>query len=266
MHENFASMEKEMAKYTPAIAEVNGGKGVVPAIHLIYAMAIPCEPGDDCLLYLEGTEIDIVKEYIEPAAERGWIVILDSQTGRSDPVAQVKRMIDKGYLKYDNVHVAIDPEFHVYPGRVNPGIPIGVVSAEQVNAVQKMLDDYVVQNALPHKKIVMVHQFGDANVNDGVPFMIQDKKSVEAFPNVDLVIDADGFGGIDAKVSKYNRMVDSEVYPFIRFRGIKLFFFNQFEERHHGDKPVMDWETVFGEKDTPDGIRMRYKPDIIVIA
>ena len=42
-------------------------------------------------------------------------------------------MIDKGYLKYENVAVAIDPEFRSYPGRDNPGIPIGTVQAWQIN-------------------------------------------------------------------------------------------------------------------------------------
>lgn len=266
MHKTFPSAEKEVATWVTPIDRLNGDKGVVPAIHLIYAMAIPCEPGDDCLLYLEGTVDDLVEEYIKPAAQRGWIVILDSQTGRSDPVSQVKRMIDKGYLKYDNVHVAIDPEFHVYPGETLPGIPIGVIDASQVNAVQQMLDTYVVQNRLPHKKILMVHQFGDANVRDGNPFMIQNKTAVKTYPHVDLVIDADGFGGPNGKVNKYNKITDGDVYPFMKWRGIKLFFFNPYEERHHGDKPVMDWDTVLGEKDTPDGFRMRYKPDVIIVA
>jgi len=59
------------------------------------------------------------------------MVVLDTQIGKSNPVQQVKRILDKGYLKYDNVAVALDPEFHVRQGRETPGRPIGTLRAEQ---------------------------------------------------------------------------------------------------------------------------------------
>jgi hypothetical protein len=111
----------------------------------------------------------------------------------------------------------------------------------------------------------MVHQFGDAEVNDGVPHMIANKKSLRTFPSVELVLDADGFGGPDSKASKYNRMLDSAVYPFVRFRGIKLFTPNP-EAPNHYDKPQLEWPALFGKKDTPGGVRIRWAPDVIVIA
>ena len=67
-------------------------------------------------------------------------MILDSQIGRSDPVAQVRRMMEKGYLQYDNVHVALAPEFHVYPGHTDPGTRIGTIPASQINEVQSILN------------------------------------------------------------------------------------------------------------------------------
>jgi hypothetical protein len=111
----------------------------------------------------------------------------------------------------------------------------------------------------------MVHQFGDPEVNDGVPFMILNKKELKAPPTIDLVLDADGFGGPEAKVSKYNKMLDDGVYPFVQYRAIKLFLPNP-EAPNHYDKPQMEWATVFGKKDTPGGFRMRWPPTVIVIA
>jgi hypothetical protein len=265
-YKGFEDMEKDVQKkFYPGIKANNGGKKIVPVVHLIYAMAMPCSPGDDCLIYLEGAKIDVIKEYIEPAQKRGWEVILDTQIARSDPVSQVKRMIDKGYLNYEHVHVALDPEFRSYPGRQFPGTPIGTIQASQVNDVQQILDEYVRKQGLKRKKMLMLHQFGDPEVDDGVPFMIENKKSIKTFPTVDIVWDADGFGGADSKASKYNRMLSSNAYPFIQWRGIKLFTPNP-EAPNHYDKPQMEWEAVFGKKDTPGGIRIRWAPNVIVIA
>jgi len=265
-YKNFEQMDKDIQPWIKGIKERNGKKGVIPGIHLIYAMAIPCKPKDDCLMYLEGTVKDLVGTYIEPAAKRGWTVVLDTQIGKSNPVQQVKRILDKGYLKYGNVAVALDPEFRVHEGRETPGRPIGTLQAAQINKVQQLLDDYVRDQKLPNKKILIVHQFGDANVDDGVPFMIEDKKSLKTYENVDLVIDMDGLGKQAIKIVKYNKITDSKVYPFVRFRGIKVFFPNRWERHGHFDKPPLDLDQIFGLKPAKGGPRIQAKPDVVIIA
>ena len=194
------------------------------------------------------------------------MVILDTQIGRSDPVQQIQRINDKGYLKYENVAVAIDPEFRVYPGRERPGIPIGTVQAWQINKVQRLLNDYVKTQKLKKKKILIVHQFGDANVDDGVPFMIENKKTLKNYEHVELVIDADGLGEQAIKVVKYNKITDTKVYPFIKYRGIKVFFPNPWEKYDHFDKPPLSLDQIFGHEPVIGGPRMRAKPDVIIIA
>jgi hypothetical protein len=260
-------MAKDVDTWTARVKAVNGGKPVIPEIHLIYALAMPCgaSASDDCLLYLEAWDSHIVDTYIKPAQARGWQVFLDTQLGRSDPVTQVQRMIAKGYLKYDNVEVALDPEFHVYPGHLTPGIPVGTIEAQQVNDVQALLDDYVRTQNLPHRKIVVVHQFGDKTINDGVPFMIQHKSDVKTYSNVDLVITADGFGSPDSKVAKYDKMTDSAVYPFIRVRGIKIFPPNPYEQAGHYDQPQLTFRQLFGLDLTLGKDRMLWAPDFVLI-
>lgn len=266
-YKNFDDMDKDIQKrFIPSIRERNGGRPVVPVVHLIYALAIPCEPGDDCLLYLEGAKVDVVKDYIEPAQKRGWEVILDTQLGRSDPATQVKRIIDKGYLKYENVHIALDPEFHAYPGRNLPGIPIGQVEASQINDAQKLMDDYIRANGLKRKRMLMVHQFGDAEVDDGVPFMIQNKKTLKTYPTVEIVLSADGVGGADSKITKYNKMLNDKAYPFIKYRAFKIFTPNPLAGPQHQDRPQMDWDWTFGKKTTPNGAKMSWPPDVIIVA
>ncbi len=265
-YKGFADMEKDVQPWVEGIQKRNDKKGVIPTIHLIYAMATPCKDSKDCLLYLDAGSTDIIGSYIEPAAKRGWMVVLDTQIGKSTPVQQVKRMIEKGYLKYENVAVALDPEFHVHPGRERPGIPIGVIQASQVNEVQQMLDDYVRSQKLKNKKVLIVHQFGDANVNDGVPFMIKNKENVKPYENVELVINMDGLGKQAIKAIKYNKITDAKVYPFIKFRGIKIFFRNRWEKHGHYDRPPMGLDELFGIKKVQGGAKMEIKPDVIIIA
>ncbi len=266
-YKNFDMMAADIPKWVDEIQKHNDNKPVIPAVHLIYALAIPCtEKKDDCLQYLEGPTSLIIDNYIKPAAERGWLVFLDTQLGKSNPVAQVNRMIEKGYLKYENVHVAIDPEFHLYPNRKTPGIPIGTVEASEINDVQKILDDYVKSQGLKTKKILIVHQFGDANIKDGVPFMIEHKKDLKSFTNVQLVINADGLGTPEVKVVKYNKMTDTKVYPFISYRGIKVFYPNQWEKAGHFDKPPMTMDQVFGIEPVVGRLKMAAKPSVLIIA
>lgn len=266
-YKTFDDMQRDIERrFYPGIRASNDGKKIVPVVHLIYALATsPCAATSQCLFYLDDAEIDIVKTYIEPAGRRGWEIILDSQIGRSDPVAQVRRMIDRGYLKYEHVHVALDPEFHAYPNRTTPGVPVGVLQASAINDAQVLLDDYILKQGLKRKKMLMLHQFGDPEVDDGVPFMIQNKKTIRTFPTIDLVWDADGFGGPDSKASKYNRMTSPVPYPFIQWRAIKLFTENKEAPKHY-DIPLLEWSAVFGKKDTPGGIRIRYAPNVVVIA
>lgn len=265
MYDNIEEMAADMTRFADGIRAVNGGKPVITEIHLIYALAMPCEASSDCLLYLEALDPQIVEHYIKPAQARGWLVVLDTQLGRSDPVTQINRMIARGYLKYDNVEVALDPEFHVVPGHTLPGVPVGTITAQQLNDAQALLDAYVQKEHLAHKKILIVHQFGDKEVNDGVPFMIQNKTAVRDYPNVDLAIIADGFGGPDTKVFKYNRMTDSSVYPFIQFRGIKLFPPNPYEKAGHYDKPMLTFRQVFGLDPTPQKERVLVPPDVVIM-
>jgi hypothetical protein len=265
-YKDFADMEKDIRPWIQGIQKRHDKKGVIPAIHLIYAMATPCKDSKDCLLYFDGGGKDLIGEYIEPAAKRGWMVVLDTQIGKSTPTRQVKRMIEKGYLKYENVAVALDPEFHVYPGKEDPGRPIGTIQASQINEVQQMLDEYVKTQNLQKKKILIVHQFGDANVNDGVPYMIGKKENLKTYESIELVINMDGLGKQAVKVVKYNKITDAKVYPFLRFRGIKIFFRNKWEKHGHYDKPPMGLDELFGLKKVKGGAKVQVKPDVIIIA
>ena len=60
-------------------------------------------------------------------------------------------------------------------------------------------------------------------------------------------------------------MLNPVVYPFIQFRALKLFTLNA-EAPNHYDKPQLEWPAIFGRANTPGGFRIKWAPNVIVIA
>jgi hypothetical protein len=180
-------------------------KGVLPAIHIVYGVA-QTYPGEDGL-YLLYVDDETMEEYIDFACENGMLVILDLQIGRSDAVTEVQKVLR--YLEEPHVHLALDPEFAMGPGEV-PGEVIGGLDADEINAVQALVQGFVEGRNLPDKMII-VHQFVDQ--------MIQRPEAIENFPNIRFVIDMDGFGPSAVKREKYLLYSRPAEYG-----GLKLFF------------------------------------------
>ncbi len=259
---SFASMQRQIQPYEAGIRRNNHGRRVIVAVDLIYGMAMGCSYGGDCLEYLDQVGTNIVKDYIKPAARRHMLVILEDQLGTSTPAAEVMHMIRQGYLKYDNVEVAIDPEFHLVPGYPTPGIPIGSVSASQLNQAQMILDHYVKRLHLVHKKILIVHEFQTQMIT-------QRWRLRRNVPYVDPLIDEDGFGTPATKASVYHTLLGPQIRYGVKWRGIKLFLPNPYLTSHT-DYPVMWWKQVFGGMPAGDAATGKYwinpMPSLIVIA
>ncbi len=258
----FADLEWQVQPYARGIKAFTGGDPRI-AVHLIYGMAVPCADSANCLLYLDQVGVDVVKDYILPAQRRHWLVILDDQLGRSDPLTEVRRLIARGYLKYDNVEVALDPEFRTDATQPTPGIPIGSVTAQEINATQALLNAYTARLRLVHRKILIVHQFRFTMIADR-PALRHD------YPYVDQVIVADGLGYPALKAHVYTLLLGPTAPGGVRWRGIKLFLPNPYETTHHTDVPAMTWAQALGRAamvDT-DGqtYRVRPVPNVIVIA
>jgi len=262
MDDNFTQLEWQVQPYARGIKANNGGTDPRITVHLIYAMAVPCGVTGNCLYYLDDAGVDIVKTYITEAARRHWLVILDDQLGRSDPATEMQRIISKGYLKYDNVEVALDPEFRTAAYQSTPGIPVGTVSAAELNAAGAMLNAYAARLGLLHRKIMMVHQFRED--------MITARQTLrQDLFYVDTVIVADGFGPPGLKAHIYDELLGPGVSDAIHWRGIKLFPFNQYEGAGHGDFPEMTWPQVFGRAPALDGgtgFIVQPIPNVVVIA
>jgi len=263
MDSNFADLSAQVRPFIQGVRANDGGKQIRVAVHLIYAIATPCRDSANCLEYLDDTGVNIVKQYIEPAARRGWLVILDDQLGSSNPAAEMSRMIRKGYLRYDNVEVALDPEFRATSGQATPGIPVGSVQASEINQAQRLLSRYAAPFHLHHRKIVLVHQFQD--------FMIGQRGRLRVHvPDIDVVVVADGFGTPGIKAHVYSALLGPPVSRRLPWRGIKLFYPNPNESAGHGDSPLMTWSQVFGHAPAIDSDGKRYfvrpAPSIVVVA
>ncbi len=79
-----------------------------------------------------------------------------------------------------------------------------------MNEVSAWLDEFVRRRNLP-PKMLLVHQF--------TPGMVDDKDQVKKRRNVEIVFNMDGFGGREAKLSKYRMLRRDKRFPL----GMKLF-------------------------------------------
>lgn len=179
----------------------NGPLGVVPAFHIVYGTVWP--EGEIGLL-----KSSVVEEYVKFAAERGWAVILDHQIGKYSVEEAVRALLP--FLRYPNVHLALDPEWRT----PRPMKEIGTISGDEINTAQKMIDDYLRDNGLPGIRLLVVHQF--------TAKMISGRESVRAdFDRVVLVHNADGFGSPALKRQSYAFNALATNMPV---KGFKLFF------------------------------------------
>ena len=198
-----ALLEERAARYD----RLNGATAVVPALHLVYAVAQP-HPAEDGR-YLYYLSDDDVRRYLALAEERDMLLFLDLQIGRSSVETELRRVLP--YLRHPKVHLALDPEFAVGPGEV-PGAVFGSLHADDINRAQAMLQKLVEEERLP-PKLLVVHQFVDGMVLEG--------ESIERFPDVELIIDVDGFGPAEVKRAIYRRYASR---PYAFHAAIKLFF------------------------------------------
>jgi hypothetical protein len=236
---NFGNVANQFANEQRLVRLRSGLHRTRLAIHLIYAMATPCQSADTCLAYLDETGVDLVKQYIEPAARRGWLVILDDQLSRSNPVSEMQRMQAKGYFRYDNVEVAFDPEFRTQPGQTSPGVPLGSVSAGELNAAQALLSRYSRVHHLAHRKLLLVHEW--------IPSMITQPQRLRGdFPYVQPILVMDGIGTPAEKMQDYKNLFEDRSLPPGVMTGIKLFPPGQYTLPGQVDLPVMNWQQVFG--------------------
>jgi hypothetical protein len=204
-----AKLQGEVKKWQAADTSIE----VIPAIHYI-AITAQGSPGSGgkYRLRMPFTQID---RAIKMAAKIDALVFLDIQVALSTLQAEVPEL--EKYLKMPNVHFGIDPEFSMKTGK-KPGSVIGTMDADDINYVSGYLAKLVNEHNLP-PKILVVHRFTQA--------MVKDYKNIKLRPEVQIVMDMDGWGHQARKINTYKQFIYKEP---VQFTGFKLFYKNDLKE------------------------------------
>jgi len=182
---------------------------VIPALDYI-AVAAQATAQKDGTYRLRMPD-DQIDQIIDMANQIHGIVFLDIQVGLSSVQKEVPQY--EKYLAMPNVHLSLDPEFDM-PGGERPGTVIGTMSAADINWAANYLAGLVRANNLP-PKILVVHRFTED--------MVPNYRAIAPLPEVQVVMDMDGFGFPAKKINTYERVIVPEP---VQFTGFKLFYKN----------------------------------------
>jgi hypothetical protein len=179
---------------------------VQPALHLIaeVADAVPGSSGKYRTRHDSAT-IEMVYRW---ARSRNALLIVDLQVGRSTLQTELP-WIEK-FLVRPDVHLGIDPEFSMKNGGI-PGRRVGTFDATDINYASRFLSNLVRTRGLP-PKVLVVHRFTPKGVTNA------DRISLD--PNVQIVMDMDGFGPPWMKRDTFWRDIKREP---VQFAGWKQF-------------------------------------------
>jgi len=181
----------------------------VPALHYI-AVTAQGQPGRDGK-YRARMPFSQIDSVLRIAKRRGALVFLDIQVGFSTIAAELPRL--DTFLRLPHVHLGIDPEFSM-KGDLPPGKQIGYFTADDINFAARHLAELVRRHGLP-PKVLVVHRFTQR--------MVQDYRRIELMPEVQIVIDMDGWGAPALKKNTYQRYIFPEP---VQFTGFKFFYKN----------------------------------------
>lgn len=226
-----------MAEYQAVLKDTT----FIPAFDVIYGMATAAKGADGD--YISLLSEDKIMPYIEKAQKDGFYVFIDLQLGENTPLQSVKRVLK--FLKYKNVHLAIDPEFEVQGLSVRPGKVIGEITGEDVNAVQEAMLAYMKENGITEEKYLVVHMFRHK--------MVRDKKAVKFYDGINLIMNLDGHGPPSTKINIYNSLYNDTAAGVVT-GGFKLFF--------KEDHPMMSPREALG-LESVDGLKIRDMPRYI---
>jgi len=182
---------------------------VIPALHLIAVVAQGAPgPSGHYRAQISDRQTDSIYQM---ARSINGVMFIDVQVGTDDIRSLFPRFEE--VLKRPDVHFAVDPEFYMRGGVV-PGRRIGTMYAADVNWVTDQLARIVRENNLP-PKVLVIHRF--------TRNMVPDAENIHLRPEVELVMDMDGWGAPWLKFDSYR---DYIVRHPVEFTGFKLFYHN----------------------------------------
>lgn len=199
-------------KLQSEVAEWEAADPLIPVIPALHYIAVTAQPrpgaGSKYRLRMPFHQIDTILNW---SKEIDALTFLDVQVGHADIRTEVHEL--KPYLKMPTVHLGIDPEFSMKNGK-RPGASIGSYYAEDINDVVDSLAKIVRENNIP-PKILVIHRFTQD--------MIKNHDQIKKVPEVQIVIDMDGFGSQILKEATWFRFIYKQP---VQFTGFKIFYYN----------------------------------------
>jgi len=199
-------LKREMRRWEAA----DPSHPVQPALHLI-AVVAQGSPGKAGKYRMIMTDA-LVNQVYGWAKEANALLFIDIQTGLENIRTILPRF--EPLLKNPDVHLGIDPEFNLIKSGARPGSKIGTYDASDVNYVSGYLTDLVKKYKLP-PKVLTVHRFTQNGLTN--------YRTIALRPEVQIVINMDGWGAPWLKRDSYKAYVVSEP---VQFTGFKLFYHN----------------------------------------
>ncbi|MBN1498575.1 MAG: hypothetical protein JW982_00330 [Spirochaetes bacterium] len=213
------SKEDLAAKLLKTAAEydsLNGEKGVIPALYLIYGT---CQPGGNINLM----DKTLLEEYIHFALKKGFLVYIDHQIGKYSLDNALDAILP--FLKYPNVHLAVDLEWRTS----RPMKEIGYIRAQEMNQLQMKMQSYMINNGIKGQRQFVFHQFNAK--------MVRDISLVNAtYAPVILVHATSGWGKPSVKLATHSRNAKAVNIPY---KAFKLWYFYSEKKGVHYDNPIM---------------------------
>ncbi len=211
--EMLAKMDIEVKKWEKADPKMP----VQPALHYIAVVASGTKGKDGKFrTRMPDKQIDSVLTIAK--MRKNMIVFLDIQVGLSRIEDELPRL--EKYLKLPFVHLGLDPEFSMKNGK-RPSTSIGTFDASDVNYCSNYLAKLVRDNHLT-PKVFIVHRF--------TQHMITNSKNIKLHPEVQIVMNMDGWGEPSLKKGSYYFFIFKEP---VQFTGFKLFYINDLKKEPH---------------------------------
>ena len=199
-------LQGEVAKWEKADPSLP----VQPALHLI-AVVAQGEPGK-AGKYRMVMPDKVVNEVYDWAKEANALLFLDIQTGHDNIRTILPRF--EWLLKNADVNLGIDPEFNLIKSGRKPGTKIGTYDAADINYASGYLEELVRKYNLP-PKVLIVHRF--------TRNMVTNAKRIVLRPEVQIIMNMDGWGPPSLKRDSYKDYIVSEPVQYV---GFKLFYHN----------------------------------------
>ena len=199
-----------LAKLASTTAAWAAADPTTPAISAIHYIAVVAQgSAGRSGLWRSRMPDDQIDQALRMADSLHGLLFLDVQVGQSTLQSELPAL--EKYLSKPNVHLGIDPEFSMKYSDA-PGTVIGTFNAADINYAVSYLANLVRENHLP-PKVLVVHRFTEN--------MVTGYKQIRPEPEVQIVMDMDGWGTTAKKIGTYTNIIAP--HP-VQFTGLKLFY------------------------------------------